>query len=87
MLTTDSGYKCEVFRDQSDVDAIRELTGWVRNGGMNDLRELSVIAANLREAKKTALHFIVYAVIGGALGMLVLGAKQWLAGLYRGGGQ
>ena len=84
---TDEHARCAVFRTDEDADAMRELVTWVRNGGMADLRELSVLASNLREARKTCMHVAVYAVAVGALGVFALGVRQWIVGMFRGGGQ
>jgi hypothetical protein len=55
-------HTCEVFRRKDDVDAMREFTAWLRDGGMKDLREMQKVSDEYNTIKdmgfKAILHLL-----------------------------
>ena len=73
-------HECEVFRREDDIDAMREFAAWLRNGGMDSLREMSAVANSVRTAQKVGFVTIVGLIVTGAGTALWLGIQQAIQG-------
>ena len=73
-------HECEVFRREDDVDAMREFAAWLRNGGMESLREMSGVANSVRTAQKVGFITIIGLIVTGAGTALWMGIQQAVQG-------
>ena len=73
-------HECEVFRREDDIDAMREFASWLRNGGMESLREMSAVANSVRTAQKVGFITIIGLIVTGAGTALWLGIQQAVQG-------
>ena len=72
--------ECEVFRRQDDIDAMREFSTWLRNGGMQSLREMQQLANEWKQVRAVGMATVVKTVVGFILaaigaGVLVIAAR------------
>ena len=52
-------HTCEVFRRQADIDAMREFTAWLKDGGMSDLRDMQKVSSEYNSIKDMGFKAIL----------------------------
>ena len=80
-MAPDTNHECKFFRDDSDIDTMREFLTWLRTGGMESLRESQKMAEDIRNIRKVALG----AAVKSFMGLLWLAVMLGIVELFRRG--
>lgn len=71
--------ECEVFRRQDDIDAMREFSKWLRDGGMASLREMQQLSNEWKQVRAVGLATVVKTVVGFILAAIGAGVLAMMA--------
>jgi len=66
---------CKVFRNDDDVDAMREFTRWLKDGGMQSLRDCKTLSDDYQKIRSCGISAFVKSlanVIGFLIGAGIL---------------
>ena len=74
-MSEDNHQECKVFTDQEDIDAMRQFTKWLRDGGMDSLREMKQCSDDYKALKHTGFKAVMK-LIGIAI-IVLLGIAVW----------
>ena len=70
--------QCDIFRRKEDIDAMREFTSWLSNGGMDSLRDMQQTANDYKRVRDIGFSMICKSVWGAILLALGLGGLALL---------
>jgi hypothetical protein len=54
---------CDVFRRQEDIDSMREFCTWLRQGGMQSLRDMQATANEWKNMKANSVSALVKGIV------------------------
>jgi uncharacterized lipoprotein YddW (UPF0748 family) len=60
-------HDCELFKTEDDAQAMREFTGWLRNGGMDALRDMKQCSDEYKAIKQAGFNTMLKAFWLGVL--------------------
>jgi len=65
---------CEVFRREDDIEVMHEFTSWLRNGGMQSLRDMKQCSDEYHAIKKAGFSAMIRIFWAGVVFVIGLGA-------------
>jgi len=71
-------HHCSIFRSQEEIDAFREFASWLRNGGMDSLRESQRLSEAFRNAQKIGISALVKSGVTIILALVGWGIAEFI---------
>jgi hypothetical protein len=74
--------QCDVFKNDDDIQSMREFCNWLRSGGMASLKSMQQTADDYKRVRDIGFQMIVKAIWGAillafGLGGIALLKKYW----------